>query len=123
MSRITALLAASSLAALPFIATASPDAEKSSAADTCAISSQFSRIMNVTRDGATIETLPGKQFQVSFSSPCLGATDGFTVALEPKAQASLCIERGDAFHFNAQGIRYVCRIQTIEPVAKKAPPA
>lgn len=123
MSRITALLAGSTLVALPFIAVASPDAEKASVADSCAVTSQFSRIMNVSRDGATIETQPGKQFQVSFSSPCLGATDGFTVALEPKAQASLCIERGDAFHFNAQGIRYVCRIQTIEPVAKKAPPA
>jgi hypothetical protein len=123
MSRITALIAASSLAALPFIATASPEAETKSIADTCAISSQFSRIMNLTQDGATIETLPGKQFQVSFSSPCLGANGGFTVALQPRAQASLCIERGDALHFEAQGIRYVCRIQTIEPLAKKQTPS
>lgn len=122
MSRLSALIAMPVLAALPFIATATADdAMKSSVAETCAVSSQFSRIMNVTREGATIETLPGKQYQVSFSSPCLG-TDGFTVAFAPKAQASVCIERGDAFQFNSQGIRYVCRIQTIEPVAKKATP-
>lgn len=120
MLRYAALVAAAASAATAFIAV-TPSTAEPSALDRCAVSYRFSRVTQADEYRATIETTPGKRFEVQFTQPCLAAKYSAFVKLRTLPGASVCIERGDGLIFYTPGFReyrYTCRIRAIEPLSK-----
>jgi hypothetical protein len=114
MMRFRLLAGGAALAALPFLAVASPTNEpKSVQRPQCAVADMFSRLYDADENSATIETAPGQRFKVSFQKRCEAARESISARIITRP-VSVCIDRGDRIEFRWRETNYSCTIRTIE---------